>query len=113
LFVRIDLSEEYYYVLWSPGVKRFIGFNGSPTPLDDDIVDFLMQQASDEGIIPARSNLKVGQKVQISGGPFDGLVGIIEEPPNAKGRVKVLLNLLSRQVKAEVPVEFVRSGWVV
>lgn len=113
LFVRIDLSEKYHYVLWSPGVKRFIGFNGSPTPLDDNIVDFLMQQASDEGILTARSNLKVGQQVQISGGPFDGLVGIIEEPPNPKGRVKVLLNLLSRQVKAEVPVQFVRSGWVV
>jgi len=113
LFVRIAISEEYHYVLWSPGVKRLVGFNGSPTPLDDDIVDFLMQQAGNEGIITARSNLKVGQQVQISGGPFDGLVGIIQEPPNGKGRVKVLLNLLSRQVKAEVPVEFVRSGWVV
>jgi len=113
LFVRIHIfSEEYSYVAWSPGVKRFIGFNGTPTPLDDGVVDFLMQQATDEGIITARSNLKVGQQVQISGGPFDGLVGVIQEPPNGKGRVKVLLNLLSRQVKGEVPVQFVKSGWV-
>jgi transcription antitermination factor NusG len=37
------------------------------------------------------SNLRVDQEVSINGGPFDGLTGIIEEPPNAKGRVRVLL----------------------
>lgn len=112
LFVRILISEEYHYVLWSPGVKRIIGFNGNPTPLDEEVMDFLMQQATPEGIITARCNLRAGQEVQISGGPFDGLVGIIQEPPSAKGRVKVLLKLLSRQVKVEVPVRFVKSGWV-
>lgn len=100
-------------MLWSPGVKRLVGFNGNPTPLDEEVIDFLMQQADSDGIISARSNLRTGQEVQISGGPFDGLVGVIQEPPSAKGRVKVLLKLLSRQVKVEVPVRFVKSGWVV
>ncbi len=113
LFVRIEISKEYHYVLWSPGVKRLVGFNGNPTPLDEEIMDFLMQQANSDGIITARSNLRTGQEVQISGGPFDGLVGVIQEPPSAKGRVKVLLKLLSRQVNVEVPVRFVKSGWVV
>jgi transcription elongation factor/antiterminator RfaH len=113
LFVRIQISREYHYVHWSPGVKRIVGFNGNPTPLDEEIMDFLMQQANSEGIITARSNLRAGQEVQISGGPFDGLVGIIQEPPGVKGRVKVLLNLLNREVKAEVPVRFVTTEWVV
>jgi transcriptional antiterminator RfaH len=113
LFVRIRLSEQHAYVVWSPGVKCFVNFNGVPAPLDDEIVEFLMKQADPEGAIAARSNLKPKQEILITGGPFDGLVGIIQEPPDAKGRVKVLLNLLSRQVKAEVPVQFVRSGWVV
>ena len=113
LFVRIQISKEYHYVLWSPGVKRMVGFNGNPTPLDEEIMDFLMQQANSDGIITARSNLRTGQEVQISGGPFDGLVGIIQEPPDAKERVKVLLKLLNREVKVELPVQFVKSGWVV
>lgn len=112
LFVRIYLLEQYHYVLWSPGVKRFVSFNDVPLPLDDDIARYLMHQANPDGIITGRSNLKVGQEVRINGGPFDGLAGLIHEPPNAKGRVKVLMKLLSREIKVEVPVHFVNSGWV-
>lgn len=113
LFTRINaLSEEYSYAIWSPGVRRIVGFNGTPAPIDESIVDFLMNQASTEGVIPARSNLKVGQEVRINGGPFDGLVGIIQEPPNAKGRIKILLKLLSRHTKVDVPVQFINGGWV-
>ncbi len=113
LFVRIQVfSAEYSYVAWSPGVNRFVSFNGIPTPLDDEIVAYLMEQSTDEGIITARSNLKPGQEVQISGGPFEGLIGIIQYPPDAKGRVKLLLNLLSREVKVAVPLQFIDSGWV-
>jgi transcription antitermination factor NusG len=64
-----------------------------------------MAKANSEGVITARSNLTIGQEVRISGGPFDGLAGIIQEPPNARGRVKILMQLLSRPTKVEVPVE--------
>jgi transcriptional antiterminator RfaH len=113
LFTRINVhSAEYGYTIWSPGVKRIISFNGIPAPMDDDIVDFLMKQTNTEGLIRARSNLKIGQEVLINGGPFDGLVGIIQEPPNARGRVKILLQLLNRPTKADVPVQFIRTNWV-
>jgi transcription elongation factor/antiterminator RfaH len=113
LFTRINIhSAEYGYTIWSPGVKRIVSFNGTPAPIDSDIVDYLMKQTNAEGLIPARSNLRIGQEIRISGGPFDGLTGIIQEPPNAKGRVRVLLTLLNRPTKAEVPVDLVDSGWV-
>lgn len=112
LFVRIRFSEEYHYVIWTPGVKRLLIFNGSPAPVGGDIVSFLMEQATPEGIITAHSNLRAGQMVQLDGGPFDGLSGIIQEPPDAKGRVKILLSLLKRQVKVEIPARFVKCGWV-
>jgi transcription elongation factor/antiterminator RfaH len=111
LFVKMRFFEESQYVVWSPGVKRIVSFDGVPAPMDDNIIDLLMARANSEGVMVARSNLKVGQEVQITGGPFEGLIGIIEEPPDAKGRVKVLMHLLSRQVRVEVPVEFVESGW--
>jgi transcription antitermination factor NusG len=112
LFTRIRIPEDYYYVLWSHGVKHFVSFNGVPAPLDEKIVSLLMQQASPEGIITARSDLKTGQEVEITGGPFRGLMGVIQEPPNAKWRVKILMKLLSRHVNVEVPIQFVKSGWV-
>jgi len=112
LFTWITDPEQYHCVLSTPGVKRIVSFNGVPAPLDDNVVTFLKQQASEAGIIGARSNLRVGQEVQINGGPFDGLVGIIEDPPDARGRVKVLMRLLSREIRVEVPLRFVNDCWV-
>jgi transcription elongation factor/antiterminator RfaH len=113
LFVRIQDPEEFPYAQWAPGVRRFVSFNGVPAALEEHVLDYLMDQANPEGVITARSNLKAKQKVHITGGPFDGLVGVIQAPPDARGRVKVLLNLLNRQVRTEVPVQFISSGWVV
>jgi transcription elongation factor/antiterminator RfaH len=112
LFTRIYTPEQYHCILWTPGVKRIVSFNGAPAPLDESVIEFLRQEGTPEGIIVARSDIRMGQEVQITGGPFEGLVGIIQEPPDAKGRVKILMKLLSRQVKVEVPLQFVNCGWV-
>jgi transcriptional antiterminator RfaH len=112
LFTRIHDAEQYQKVIWTPGVRRLISFNGFPACLDDTVVGFLRRHATPEGFIPARSNLKVGEEIHITGGPFDGLVGIIQEPPESKQRVSVLMKLLSRDIKVELPVKFIDSNWV-
>lgn len=112
MFVRISLAEDYHRVIWSPGVRYLVSCGDYPLPLDDEVMHFLMQQATPEGIITARPSLKVGQEVRICGGPFVGLVGIIREPPDARGRVKLLLNLLKRQVTTETPVGLIETRWV-
>jgi transcription antitermination factor NusG len=76
-------------------------------------VEFLKERADAAGVIQARSQLSAGQQVEITGGPFNGFVGIIENPPNAKGRVRVLLKLLSRQISVKLGVEFIRNQSVV
>ncbi|MGH7828216.1 MAG: transcription termination/antitermination protein NusG [Candidatus Binatia bacterium] len=111
LFVRIDLATEAHYVTWSPGVKRIISFGDSPIPVEESVVTFLKEQANPQGIIQAQSQLKRGQEVEISGGPFNGLLGIIQDPPDARGRVKVLLKLLSRQISVRLGVEFIKGDW--
>ena len=112
LFVRISLGTQYYAVLWSPGVKKFISFNDTPAPLESRVAEYLIQRANPEGVIAAQSNLKVGQEVRIRGGSFDGLIGMLQEAPDAKGRVKVLMKLLSREIKVELPIHLVAATWV-
>jgi transcriptional antiterminator RfaH len=113
LFVRLALlSEEFSYAKWSPGVSRIVSFNGVPASVHESVVDFLRQQVNGDGVIEARPNMRSGQEVQITGGPFDGLVGIIQEPPNAKGRIKIILQLLNRSTKVDVPIQFVQAEWV-
>ena len=113
LFVQLRIPADYNVVRWSPGVNHLVGCEGIPTPLDGRIVAFLRQRSTPEGISPAGVRLRVGLGVRLVAGPFEGLVGIIENPPDAKGRVKVLMQLLSRKVRVEVPVDTVDGRWAV
>src|SRR5215813_7390733 len=112
LFVRIHLPTEFHYVTWSVGVKRIVSFGECPIPIEGRVVDFLKDRTNDAGVIRACSQLRSGQEVEIRGGPFDGLIAIIQDPPDAKGRVKILLKLLSRQISVKLGVEFIKGEWV-
>jgi transcriptional antiterminator RfaH len=110
LFVRIHVETECHRIVWTPGVKKIVSFGAEPIPIDESVIHFLQQQADEKGVIRARSKLMRGQEVEISGGPFDGLMGIIQAPPDNKGRVKILLKLLSRQISVKFGVEFIKGG---
>ena len=111
LFVRMDFAKEYDFVRWSPGVKCFVCFKGTPNPVEDGVVEHLLSRADGNGIIAARPNLKKGQEVRLCGGPLAGLDGIIRNPPDAKGRVTLLLSLFKRDIEAEARLEHIESSW--
>ena len=112
LFVHINMATDAHYVTWTPGVHRFVSFSEVPVPLETTIVSFLQAQADPSGVICARSQLRCGQEVEITGGPFEGLLGIIQDPPDAKGRVRVLLNLMNRQVAVSLGLDNIGGDWV-
>lgn len=113
IFVRIDISStEYSQVVWCRGIKRLVSFGGIASAVEDGVIDFMREQADQGGLIVAQSRLKVGDEVQIMRGPFKGLVAIIQEPPDTKSRVKVLMAMLSRDVQVEVPASYIDAGWV-
>jgi transcriptional antiterminator RfaH len=103
LFVHIDIEEQYCDVVWTPGVRKFIGFGALPNPLDDAVVEFLQVRTGQEGILRVIPVFTQGDVVRITHGPLEGLVGIIENPVCGRGRVRVLMELLRRQTRVEVP----------
>lgn len=107
LFVHINLEDQYFHVVWTPGVRKFVGFGALPCPLEDAVVDFLRARAGREGIVHAMPVYKPGDLVRIKRGPFEGLVGIIENPGGGRGRVRVLMELLRRQTRVEVPQQMI------
>jgi transcriptional antiterminator RfaH len=113
LFVKIRLRARFHDVLWTPGVTRFVSANGVPASLDESVVALLREHSDPEGRIQARPSLKVGQDVEVAEGPLTGLRGIIESPPDAQGRVKILMELLNqRAVRVKVPARLVRISWI-
>jgi len=103
LFVHIVLDEQYFDVAWTPGVRRFIGFGALPCPVDDTVIGFLYARVGQEGIVRAELVFRPGDVVRITHGAFEGLIGIIENPGCGRGRVRVLMELLRRQTRVEVP----------
>lgn len=104
LFVRIQLEQGYYTVVWTPGVKSFVAFGSVPTPVHSDVVDFLRNESGPDGVLRPVSNLRSGQRVRIRRGPFAGLVGIIEKPCDERGRIRVLMDFLRQGTVVEVPI---------
>jgi transcriptional antiterminator RfaH len=106
LFARLVLAAEGARVTWAPGVRRLVSFEGDPPPVPEAAIDFLRSQATPEGVIVARPRpLPVGRRVRVTTGPLAGLVGIIENPPDARGRVGVLMELLRRPMRVSVDVD--------
>ncbi|MGE0826086.1 MAG: transcription termination/antitermination protein NusG [Candidatus Binatia bacterium] len=113
LFVRFYLPDQYYDARWCPGVQGVVSFDGSPAPLADNVITFLKHNANPDGVLIAHKKLTVGQEVAITDGPFEGLKAIVQNPPDAKGRIRVLMRLLNRDLTVAVPAKRVKSEWVI
>jgi transcriptional antiterminator RfaH len=108
LFVRLDLPREWARVVWSPGVRRLVTFEGEAPPVPETAIAFLRGQAGPDGVIAARPRpLPVGGRVLVTDGPLAGLIGIIEYPPDARGRVSVLMDILRTQTRVSID-----AGWL-
>ena len=107
LFLQLDLEQQFFDVVWTPGVRKFVAFGDAPCAVDDAVVDFLRERVGDEGVLKVERVFRPGDRVCVKYGPFEGLVGIIQSPVGARGRVRVLMELLRRQTPVEVPQNIV------
>ena len=100
VFVRLALRDRLQ-VLQVPGVARLVGFNGQPTPLRDEEIEGIRACLVHGYRLKPHPYLEAGQRVRISGGPFQGLEGIVRRK---KGRLRFIisLNLILRSVLAEI-----------
>jgi transcriptional antiterminator RfaH len=70
VFVNIG-SSDYYEVLNTYGVARFVQFEGTPAPIPDNQIELLKYICGDEkAFIEPTPSLLPGTRVRITGGPF-------------------------------------------
>jgi transcriptional antiterminator RfaH len=104
LFVNIALLEQYYRVVWAPGVRSFVAFGLTPTPVPDAVIWFIATSAGEGGVIRPLAPFKAGDRVQIKSGPLAGLVAVVQRPCSGRGRVQILLDFLRQGTTVELPV---------
>jgi transcriptional antiterminator RfaH len=93
LFVRIRTLIEYDSVRWSPGVRNVVSFEGTPTPLDEEVIEFLKSLATPAGIITVRSAL-TERGIGGMSESFAKLTRLIQGPLDSRERIGVLMQFL-------------------
>ena len=101
------MSDEAWYVVRNtPGVTGFIGSSGKgakPTPLQPYEVDKVLGSM---GIsrMNVDTELKVGTKVKIIAGPFNGMFGKIDSVDLPNQKVMLTVDLFGQETSVEVEI---------
>jgi len=115
LFLKMDLAEvKPARWQWTPGLRRIVAFGEKPAPLPDEAVRLIRQQLAaraETGTKP-KSKYQKGERLDIIDGPFRDLTAIFDRATEPEGRVQVLLEVMGRLCRVELPAENVqKSVW--
>jgi transcriptional antiterminator RfaH len=105
LFVGLDrLTQRWRPIRSTCGVVGLVASGDEPVPVASGIVDSLRRQESDGAfdLLSPVQRLRTGDAVRVTEGPFADLVGRLLGMADHE-RVFVLLELLGRTVRAEIP----------
>jgi len=94
-------DEAWHLIRNTTGVTGFVSSGTRPVPLSTDEVNHILGAMRMEQP-RVRVGFAVGQNVRISDGPFEDLVGTVDDINTEKGKVRVLVNMLGRETPVEL-----------
>jgi transcriptional antiterminator RfaH len=109
LFSCLDLEVSGKTARYVPGVKDFLKFGSHVAEVSQAIVDEL--RARCPGGIAEIDPIRIapGELVRIHEGPFAGVEAIFQRALKDSERVAVLLEILGRQTRLELPAEAIEK----
>ena len=93
--------ESWYVVRNTPRVTGFLGAGTTPIPVSQKDIDDLMKRM-EAGEPEFQIDFEVGAAVKILDGPFKGFEGKVSEIDQARGKIKVLVNMFGRDTPVEL-----------
>jgi transcriptional antiterminator NusG len=101
LVEMIVTDDSWYVVRNTPRVTGFIGAGTTPVPIAPEEIKILQKKMGVEE--PTyKIDVEKGDVVKIIDGPFKDFDGKISEIDQAKGKVKVLINMFGRETPVEL-----------
>jgi transcription antitermination factor NusG len=101
-FSRWDLVQR------GPGVRRLLTQGGSPSVVDEAVIDRLRSRSS--AAPQARPAFHTGQRLVIERGPLAMVDAIFDRELNSSERVQVLVHLLGRPMAVAVDAAILRPA---
>lgn len=113
VLVEMVMTDEAWFVVRNtPGVTGFIGSSGKgakPTPLQPHEVDKILNGMG-MSRLEISTDLKQGEVVKITAGPFSGMEGKIEYLDLENQKITVLLDLFGQETDVEVEISQIEKA---
>lgn len=95
LFVHLDLQDRGQNALrWTPGTRGLVRFGSEPAMVPDTLIDELRKRVAQANEMRDDPELKSGDRVRITGGPFEGYEGLFDTYLSGQDRAQILLAFL-------------------
>ncbi len=101
LVEMVVTDESWYVVRNTPRVTGFLGSGTTPLPVSKKDIDELMGKIESE-VAEFTIDVVVGDIVKVGDGPFKGFEGKVSEIDQARGKIKVLVNMFGRDTPVEL-----------
>ena len=93
VFVKMTMNDESWHVVRNiTGVTGFVGPGSEPTPLTDAEIEMFNVEVSEE------FKFKIGDKVKVVSGIFEGYSGVLQEISEDKKSVTILASTERRDI---------------
>lgn len=105
IMVHVDLNHDIWFAIReTPGVGDFVGANNQPVPMTREDVDRMLGREADTEVAQPRLkiNFEKGDRVKIKEGTFENFEGDVEEVIEAKGLVRVMIQIFGRPTPVEL-----------
>lgn len=102
VLVEMVMTDHSWYVVRNTsGVTGFVGAGNKAVPLHPHEVDAILAQM---GMDETKSKLMydIGEGVRVKEGPFENLIGIVEELFPDKGKLRVSVSMFGRETPVEL-----------
>ncbi len=96
-------TESWYLVRNTRGVTGFVGPESKPVPLSDEEAERMLNPIADN-----KSDIAIGQEVEIVKGQFAGVKVMVQDIDLARGKVMVVVKLLGRENSLELDIDDVQ-----
>jgi len=101
LVEMIVTDDSWYVVRNTPNVTGFVGVGTTPVPVSPKEVETLKQRMGVE-TPQYKIEVKPGDSVKIVDGPFKDFDGKVSEIDEARGKIKVMVNIFGRDTPVEL-----------
>jgi len=101
LVEMIVTDDSWYVVRNTPNVTGFVGAGTTPVPVSAEEIGNLKKRMGGEEP-QYKIEVKIGDLVKITDGPFKDFDGKISEIDEERGKVKVLVNMFGRDTPVEL-----------